>query len=95
MVVFIVRLGDRAMTVAWTVKDNAGQILPGFACRSRLEVGRKVVPTYYDAFRLHVSHSYREIFDRAVKQVLEREGWKIVRTKVCKSALAQADRLGS
>jgi len=40
---------------AWTVKDNAGQLLPAFVCASRLEVGRKVVPTHYDAFRLHVS----------------------------------------
>jgi hypothetical protein len=76
---------------AWTVKDNSGQILPGFACPSRLEVGRKVVPAHYDAFRLHVSHSYREIFDRAVNQVLEREGWKIVRTKIRKNALSAPD----
>ena len=40
---------------AWTVKDNAGQLLPAFVCASRLEVGRKVVPAHYDAFRLHVS----------------------------------------
>jgi hypothetical protein len=95
MVVCIACLGDRAMTATWTVKDNAGQILPGFAGQSRLEVGRKVVPTYFDAFRLHVSHSYREIFDRAVNQVLEREGWKIVRTKVRKSALLAANAVPS
>jgi hypothetical protein len=69
---------------AWTVKDNAGQLLPAFVCASRLEVGRKLVPAY-DAFRLLVSSSYRELFDRAVNQVLEREGWEIVRTQVCKS----------
>ena len=78
------------MAAAWTVKDNTGQILPGFLGASRLEVGRKVVPTHYDAFRLYVSHSYREVFDRAVNQVLEREGWKIARTKVRKSALLAA-----
>jgi hypothetical protein len=41
-------------------------------------VGRKVVPTHYDAFRLRVSHSYRELFDRTLKQILERKGWEIV-----------------
>ena len=70
---------------AWTVKDNAGRLLPAFVCASRLEVGRKVVPAHYDAFRLHVSSSYRELFDRAVHQVLEREGWEIVRSQICKS----------
>jgi hypothetical protein len=38
-----------------------------------------VVPAHYDAFRLQVSSSYRELFERAVTQVLEREGWQIVR----------------
>ncbi len=33
------------------------------------------------AFRLHVSSSYRETFDRAVTQVLDRQGWQIVRVK--------------
>jgi hypothetical protein len=70
------------MASAWTVKDSNGEILPRFVCNSRLEVGRKLVPAHYDAFRLEVSSSYRELFDRAVTQVLEREGWKIVRTKV-------------
>jgi hypothetical protein len=43
------------------------------------EVGRKVLSGRYDAFRLQVSSSYREQFDRAVRLALEREGWKIVR----------------
>jgi len=46
---------------------------------------RALVPAHYDAFRLHVSSSYRELFDRAVTQVLKREGWEIVPTEVCKS----------
>ena len=37
------------------------------------------MPTRYDAFRLQVAPSYRAMFDRAVAQVLEREGWQIVR----------------
>jgi hypothetical protein len=80
--------GDRAMASAWTVQDNAGQILAGFDCASRLEVARKVAPTHYDPFRLRVSHSYREIFDRAVNQVLQTKGWKIVRLKPRKADLA-------
>ena len=35
----------------------------------------------YDPFRLEVSPSYRELFDRDVKNVLEREDWRIVPLK--------------
>jgi hypothetical protein len=69
------------MTGAWTVRDRSGQFLAGFVCDSHLDVARKVVSAHYDAFRLHVSSSYRELFDRALHQVLEREGWQIVRVK--------------
>jgi hypothetical protein len=65
---------------AWTVRDSNGQLLADFAAGSRLDVGRKLVPGHYDAFRLHVSSSYRELFDRALGQILERKGWQIVRT---------------
>jgi hypothetical protein len=44
-------------------------------------VGLKVVPARFDAFRLQVSSSYREIFDRVLRQVLEREGWSIVQVE--------------
>jgi hypothetical protein len=64
---------------AWTVRDRNGQLLADFAAGSRLDVGRKLVPTHYDAFRLHVLPSYRELFDRALSQILERKGWEIVR----------------
>jgi hypothetical protein len=67
------------MTAAWTVKDGNGQLRSEFAGASPMEVGRRIVPTHYDAFRLHVSSSYREVFDRAVSQVLEREDWQIVK----------------
>ena len=74
------------MPVAWTVKDNTGQLRSDIVCASRLEVARRIVPAHFDAFRLHVSTSYRELFDRAVSQVLAREGWKIVRTRArCKT----------
>jgi len=65
----------------WMVKDSSGQLLADLAGASRLDVGRKVVPTPYDAFRLHVSSSYRELFDRALSQALERRGWEIVRVR--------------
>ena len=67
------------MTAAWTVKDRNGRLLPDLTAASPLEVGRRIVPTHYDAFRLHVASSYRALFDRAVAQVLERQGWQIVR----------------
>jgi hypothetical protein len=69
------------VTAAWTVKDSRGHLLPHLIAGSRLEVGRKIVPTRYDAFRLQVSSSYRENFDRDLKNVLEREHWQIVPLK--------------
>jgi hypothetical protein len=73
------------MGIAWTVKDSNGHLRPDLMAGSRMDVGRKVVPTPYDAFRLQVSSSYREMFDRAVNQVLERKGWEIVRVEECAS----------
>ena len=69
------------MAAAWTVRDGNGQLLADFVGASPMEVGRRIVPARYDAFRLHVSASYREMFDRAVTQVLDRQGWQIVRVK--------------
>jgi len=66
--------------VTWTVRDNSGQLLPRFVGGSRFEVGRKLLGNRYDAFRLQVSSSYREIFDRELRNVLEREDWQIVRS---------------
>jgi len=63
----------------WTVRDNTGQLLVGFVAGSRFEVGRKLLGNRYDAFRLQVSSSYREVFDRELRNVLERYGWQIVR----------------
>lgn len=67
---------------AWTVRDRNGELLTDFAAGSRIDVGRKVVPQRYDAFRLHVSSSYREMFERAVSRVLASNGWEIVRIRV-------------
>lgn len=67
------------MTAAWTIKDGNGQLHAEFAGASAMEVGRRIVPGRYDAFRLHVSSSYREVFDRAVQKVLAQQGWQIVR----------------
>ena len=67
------------MTAAWTIKDGTGQLRAEFMGASPLEVGRRIVPARYDAFRLHVSPSYREVFDRAVAKVLAQQGWQIVK----------------
>ena len=66
------------MPAAWTVKDRDGRLLPEFIAGSRLEVGRKLVGNRYDAFRLLVSSSYREVFDRDLQGVLDRKNWQIV-----------------
>jgi hypothetical protein len=67
------------MKADWTVRDNNGQLLADFAASSRLDVGRKLVPQRVDPFRLQVSSSYREMFERTLSQVLQRRGWEIVR----------------
>jgi hypothetical protein len=69
------------MSAIWAVRDSNGDLLESFTGASPVEVGRKVVPSPYDAFRLQVSSSYRELFNRAVAQVLQRERWEIVRVK--------------
>jgi hypothetical protein len=69
------------VVLAWTVKDSKGDLLPRFIGGSPREVGRKIVRNRYDAFRLEVSPSYRELFDRDLKTVLAREDWRIVPIK--------------
>ena len=66
------------MSAAWTAKDSKGELLSRFMGGSRHEVARKLLPTRYDPFRLEVSSSYREQFDRHLRHVLEREDWRIV-----------------
>ena len=73
--------GVFVVPAAWTVRDREGKPLPHLLARSRLEVGRKIVPTRYDAFRLQVSASYREAFERELKNFLERANWRIVPLK--------------
>ena len=65
----------------WTIRDGNGDLLDAFSGASRLDVGCKVLPRHYDAFRLRVSASYRELFDRALAQILDQEHWEIVRVK--------------
>ena len=83
------------MPTAWTVRDSEGRLLPRFIAGSRLEVARKVVPTHYDAFRLQVSSSYREMFNHDLKVVLEREAWQIVPIKRRSQLHAQANVVAS
>jgi hypothetical protein len=71
--------GAGVMTRVWTVKNGNGEVFSHFTSASPLEVGRKLVPAHYDAFRLQVSSSYRELFERAVKQILKDQDWRIVR----------------
>ena len=55
------------MAGVWAVKNHTGEVLQDFTAASRFEVGLKVVPKPYDAFRLRVSASYRELFDRIAR----------------------------
>jgi hypothetical protein len=74
------------MTCAWTLKDDHGTLRTDIVGSSPREVGRKLLSAQYDAFRLEVSSSYRELFDRAVSRALKRKGWKIVRLKAGRSS---------
>lgn len=56
------------------IKDRSGRILSDFLGPSRIEVGCKVLPVRYDPFRVHVCASYRQLFERALMQLLERKG---------------------
>jgi hypothetical protein len=67
------------MKADWTVRDDKGQLLEDFAASSRLDVGRKLVPQRVDPFRLQFSSSYREMFERTLSQILQRNRWEIVR----------------
>jgi hypothetical protein len=69
------------MAALWGVKNYNGEVLQDFTAPSRLEVGRKLLPARSDAFRLRVSPSYRELFDRAVTRILEQKHWQIVRVR--------------
>ena len=71
----------------WVVKDGGGQILSNFESQSRLELARKLMGERCDALRLQVSASYRELFDRALAKVLDRENWQIVRVRVRQRAV--------
>jgi len=66
------------MTAAWTVKDRDGRLVGDLVAASRLEIARRILPQRYDAFRLQVSSSYRELFERALRQALETRGWQMV-----------------
>jgi hypothetical protein len=69
------------MAALWGVKNDDGEVLQDFIAASRFEVGRKLLPTRSDAFRLRVSPSYRELFDRAVTRILDQKHWEIVRVR--------------
>jgi len=80
------------VTGCWTVRDGNGDLLPHFVAGSRQEVARKIVRNRYDMFRLQVSSSYREVFDRDVKSVLELQDWEIVPLKRRARARRRNDR---
>src|SRR4026207_874981 len=73
--------GVRVMTAAWTIRDGNGQLHAEFAAVSPLEVGRRIVPAHFDAFRLHLSPPHRAPLARAVAKVLAQQGWQIVKMR--------------
>jgi hypothetical protein len=75
------------MTAMWAVKDGSGRIVSSFGSRSRLELANKLMGERCDTFRLQVSSSYRQLFDRALAKVLDRENWQIVRVRVRQRAV--------
>jgi len=77
--------GLDAVATRWTVKDSTGRHLPHFVGSSKIEVGRKILASRFDVFRLEVSASYREAFERALFKVLAQKGWQIVRAVPARS----------
>ena len=71
----------------WVVKDGRGQILSNFGSQSRLELALKLLGEPCDVFRFQVSSSYRELFERTLTKVLERENWRIVRVRLRQRAV--------
>jgi hypothetical protein len=86
--------GARVVSAAWAIRDKEGQVLPGSVGASRIEVGRKILPGRYDPFRLHVSASYREMFDRQLEKMLTLNEWRIVRVKARQSRRAAPSSAG-
>lgn len=82
------------MAALWGVKNRVGEILQDFTAASRIEVGLKVVSTRYDAFRLQVSSSYRQLFNRALSQILDKKHWRIVRVRRPPAAELSQSRAG-
>jgi hypothetical protein len=79
------------VTQAWTIRDSEGHQRPEFRAATRLEVARKVVPKHYDAFRLQVSSSYREMLDRDLAKVLAHNNWRVVRARTARTSRAAND----
>jgi hypothetical protein len=69
------------MPTTWTVKNSNGELLPCFIADTPRQVGCKIVRNRYDAFRIEVSTSYRELFERELNNVLAQQGWRIVPLK--------------
>jgi hypothetical protein len=70
--------GAQAMTDAWTIKNNGGDLLARFVRDKRHDVERAVLPIHYDTQRFVAEPPYREQFEQHLEQILNREGWTIV-----------------
>ncbi|HZT48401.1 MAG TPA: hypothetical protein VFA64_10540 [Hyphomicrobiaceae bacterium] len=70
-----------AVATEWAVQDGNGRLLTEYTGGTQLDVARKLLGRRYDAFRLQVSRSYREVFDRELRNVLDRQAWRIVRLR--------------
>jgi len=79
------------VTAAWTVRNSEGELLSHLAGRSRMDVARKIVSRPFDAFRLEVSSSYREAFNRDLSRVLERQNWQVVSVRQKRKSPRRAD----
>lgn len=81
------------MSAVWALIDSSGHSVPGLVGTSRIELGRTLLPGRYDPFRLHVSASYREMFERDLTRFLAQNGWQIARVKRRRRAPALASDL--
>jgi hypothetical protein len=69
------------MSACWTIEDSNGQTSPALCVWLARRGGPEGRAHPLRCLSLAVSSSYREVFDRALRKVLEREGWSIVQVK--------------
>lgn len=79
----ISRKGNR---MAWTVKDASGRLSEVYVGISKHDVERRVVATHYDPVALRFDPTYRELFEKELRDNLAESGYTIVKVSLVEDA---------